>query len=477
MDCINHLRKGEEYQVFCDDGKSAKDIEHRPEFMRMMEAAKEGLIERIIVKKYDRFSRNMREYLNVTNTLDGYGVSVVSLSEPFNTETKEGRMMRNNLLNFAEFERETIAARVKDAYDTRAAETGFYQGGKIFYGYQPERRTVNGKTGSVLVPSVDAEVVRITFNMYRNPKTSLGDILKYFRSVTADTGVKLNVNKDRAAFSQFMRSPLYVRADKEVYRYLMSKGFDIVDDIEAFDGVHGLFRHKRQDGSEYLKLGYHEGLVDAETWLSVQDKKAHNKRIPNNATAKSSWLTGLTKCGICGYALTVKCQQSKLYDTLYRYYNDLGALRTVGCTKKRLKIRPDVVEEKVYEAMKERLESFTIAKSRKEKPDAEAEGIKTELIRIDGEIKTLIGQLAKANDVLFAYIQESVNNLHAKKSELEEKLRNRARKQKEIDTSPLVDPMSRWESLTFDEKHSLALAMIEVVKVSDEHGIDIEFSI
>ena len=31
--------------------------------------------------------------------------------------------MRNNLLNFAEFERETIAARVADAYQTKARET------------------------------------------------------------------------------------------------------------------------------------------------------------------------------------------------------------------------------------------------------------------------------------------------------------------------------------------------------------------
>ena len=69
----------------------------------------------------------MREYLNITDELDRYGVGVISLSEPFNTETKEGRMMRNNLLNFAEFERETIAARVKDAYSTKAVETGFYQ--------------------------------------------------------------------------------------------------------------------------------------------------------------------------------------------------------------------------------------------------------------------------------------------------------------------------------------------------------------
>ena len=34
------------------------------------------------------------------------------------------KVMRNNLLNFAEFERETIAARVADAYNTKARETG-----------------------------------------------------------------------------------------------------------------------------------------------------------------------------------------------------------------------------------------------------------------------------------------------------------------------------------------------------------------
>ncbi|MCL2855965.1 MAG: hypothetical protein FWE21_10200 [Defluviitaleaceae bacterium] len=50
-----------------------------------------------------------------------------SLSEPFNATTKEGCLMRNNLLSFAEFERETVAERMKDACNTRAAETGFYQ--------------------------------------------------------------------------------------------------------------------------------------------------------------------------------------------------------------------------------------------------------------------------------------------------------------------------------------------------------------
>lgn len=60
----------------------------------MMQDARDGLISRIVVKKYDRFSRNMREYLNITDELDKYGVSVISLCEPFNTATKEDKILK-----------------------------------------------------------------------------------------------------------------------------------------------------------------------------------------------------------------------------------------------------------------------------------------------------------------------------------------------------------------------------------------------
>ena len=89
--------------------------------------------------------------------------------------------MRNNLLNFAEFERETIAARVADAYNTKARETGFYQGGKIYYGYNSERRSVNGKIGSVLVPNEQAEVIRLAYELYKDNSMSLRGVIAYFR--------------------------------------------------------------------------------------------------------------------------------------------------------------------------------------------------------------------------------------------------------------------------------------------------------
>ncbi len=482
-ECIKSLKEGEEYRLYCDDGKSAKDIEHRPAFQQMMSDAKEGLLEWIIVKKYDRFSRNMREYLNVTNTLDGYGVSVTSLTEPFNTATKEGRMMRNNLLNFAEFERETIAARVADAYMTRSIETGFYQGGKIYYGYEPERRTINGKNGSVLVPSDKADVIRTAYQIYQNPETSLNDIIKYLREKEIDisySSVRFNFKKsnmDRSHFSRLLESPLYVKADKEVYRYLVSKGFEIIDGVEAFDGIHGLFRHKRNDGTEYIKVGYHEGLVDSETWLAVQDKKSYTRQIPQNRNAKNSWLTGLAKCGACGYALNLQYSWNVSHTKQWRYFLDSGAYRSNGCGKNRPSLKPDQAEEIGFNAMKERLESLEIAKRERSKPDSETENIKTGIIRLDEEIRKLLDKLADADSVLFDYIQGRIKSLHEKKSELEEKLRTRARKHKEIDTAPLTDPMSRWDYLSVEEKHALAVAMIDVVYISDEKGIDIRFSI
>lgn len=475
-DCIKSLKKGEKYKVYCDDGRSGKDIEHRPAFQAMMADAKDGLIDRIIVKKYDRFSRNLREYLNITDALDKLGISVTSLSEPFNTSTKEGRMMRNNLLSFAEFERETIAARVADAYDTRAQETGFYQGGKVYYGYVPERRTVNGKKGSVLVPSDKADVVRKAYDLYQNPDISLAGVLAYFRNNGIPVNINPQKNMDRSHLSQILKSPLYVRANREVYQYFVSKGYTIVDDVDTFDGVHGCFRHKQRGGSDYIKVGYHEGLVDADTWLAVQDKKSRNSKYPNNGNAKNSWLTGLVKCAHCHYTLALVYSWNAARTKQWRYYIDTGADKAAGCIMKRFKTRPEQVEELAYNAMKARLDNLIIAKSQAEEVDTAAEAIKTEVVRLDGEIRKLMDRLADADDTLFGYIQERVRELDGKKKDLEKEMREKARKHKKIDTTPLIEPMSSWDTLSIDEKHELAATMIQVIYVSDIDGVDIQFA-
>ena len=470
-----------EYRIYCDDGKSGKDIAHRPEFQTMMQDARDGLISRIVVKKYDRFSRNMREYLNITDELDRYGVTVYSLSEPFNTETKEGRMMRNNLLNFAEFERETIAARVADAYQTKARETGFYQGGKMYYGFDSERRTVNGKTGSVLVPSAQAESVRIAYDMYQNPDVSLIQIIKYFQEHSIDTARPVRVgsdktgNMDRPHLSRILESPLYVRADKEVYAYFASKGYEMLDPIEDYDGIHGIFYHKTADGIS-IKLAYHEGLVPAEVWLKVQDKKGHNQKFHNNGKVLNSWLVGMMKCGNCGYAMHINHSQTP-YGS-YRHFYDYGRYTVGGCPHNyATKLKPDQVEDIVFKEMCKRVEQLVIAKHENTQSDPDSEAVRMEIIKVEEEINKLMGRLADADDVLFNYIQDRVSKLHEQKSALERKLQTKARKRRAVDTAPLEEPLKIWDSLTVQEKHNIAVMMIDVVYVSDENGVEVVFSI
>lgn len=488
-DCIRYLESEgifskDSYRIYCDDGKSAKDIEHRPAFQQMMSDAREGLIEKIVVKKYDRFSRNMREYLNITDALDKLGIGVISLSEPFNTETKEGRMMRNNILNFAEFERETIAARVADAYDTRARETGFYQGGKVYFGYQSSRQTINGKKGSVLIPSSQALAVQKAFEIYSKPDASLNDIVDYIRghniSVAYETGSNRNTNLDRSHISRILESPLYVRADQEVYRYFAAQGVEMLDDISAYDGVHGLFLHGKfnnKGGDVFVKVGYHKGLVDAQTWLAVQDKKTHTAKFHGKKKASSSWLAGLVKCAHCGYSLCVQYGWNANGTKQWRYFRDSGYYTTNNCLKRSLKTRPDEVEAAVFEAIEERLNALEIAKRESAVPNPEAEKITAEVIRLEDEIQKLMDKLADADKTLFEYIQKRIGEIDKNKSELEAKLHKLSRRHKAIDTAPLIKPLAKWNELSMQEKRNIAGQIIEVIYVSDETGIDIKFSI
>ncbi len=81
--------------------------------------------------------------------------------------------------------------------------------------------------------------------------------------------------------------------------------------------------------------------------------------------------------------------------------------------------------------------------------------------------------MAEADDVVFAYIQQRIKELHSKKSELERQLQTKARKRKAIDTKPLAEPLAKWDELSMQEKHDVAAEMIDVVYLS-HHSEDID---
>lgn len=286
-------------------------------------------------------------------------------------------------------------------------------------------------------------------------------------------------NLSPSQLSKLLKNPTYVRANAEVYQYLLAQGDEIIDDIEAFDGVHGLKRHKKADGGYYIKVGYHEGLVDADVWLAVQDKKSQHTRLPHNSGAKISWLTGLLKCHHCGYSFQIICVWNYAKTKKKKYFYDIGYRKANGCIQYRSKFKPDDVEEVVFAAMREKLESMEIAKSQKAKPNSELETMKREIIRLEEEINKWLDKLDddSDSDAFTKRVKAKVNALDDKKSEIERKFHALMRKNKVVDSEPLIDPISRWDSLSVEEKNKVAKTMIEVIYLCNESGIDVRFSV
>ena len=113
-----------------------------------------------------------------------------------------------------------------------------------------------------------------------------------------------------------------------------------------------------------------------------------------------------------------------------------------------------------------------------ETPIKEIELLENEIIRIEDDIRSLTDKLIGADDVVFDYIQKRIKELHTQKNELERQKHTKLRKRKSVSIKPLSEPLKRWDSLSVQEQHELAAAMLDVIYLNHENNnVEIHFSI
>src|ERR1700744_115722 len=126
------------HRVYADDGISGTvPLEKRPEGQRILQAARRGEFDQILIYKLYRLGRGTRLILNAVAELEKLGVRVRSMTEEFDTATATGRLMLTMLSGFAAHEREVIRER-SVAGTNRLAEAGAWLGGVVPYGYRKE---------------------------------------------------------------------------------------------------------------------------------------------------------------------------------------------------------------------------------------------------------------------------------------------------------------------------------------------------
>lgn len=97
---------------FVDKGISGAK-EHRPALDRMLSLCRKRSMDAVVVYRYDRFARSLRQLVNALEEFRALDVDFVSLHEGVDTSTPNGRLVFGIFASIAEFERELIRDRVR----------------------------------------------------------------------------------------------------------------------------------------------------------------------------------------------------------------------------------------------------------------------------------------------------------------------------------------------------------------------------
>ena len=97
---------------YVDEGISGSK-EHRPALDRLLSDCRKRLVDAMVVYRYDRFARSLRQLVNALEDFRALGIDFVSLHEGVDTSTLNGRLVFGIFASIAEFERELIRDRVR----------------------------------------------------------------------------------------------------------------------------------------------------------------------------------------------------------------------------------------------------------------------------------------------------------------------------------------------------------------------------
>jgi DNA invertase Pin-like site-specific DNA recombinase len=86
--------------------------ERRPSLDKLVADCRKRLVDAVVVYRYDRFARSLRQLVNSLEEFRALGIDFISLHEGVDTSTPNGRLVFGIFASIAEFERELIADRV-----------------------------------------------------------------------------------------------------------------------------------------------------------------------------------------------------------------------------------------------------------------------------------------------------------------------------------------------------------------------------
>jgi site-specific DNA recombinase len=435
--------------VYEDAGLSGSDT-NRPAFQQMLADAENKRFDCIVVYKLDRLTRSVKDFHDLSEKLDKLKISIVSVTQNLDTSSPVGRLLRNILIDFANFEREMIKERSMDS-KYALAEKGVWLGGHPPYGYK-----VSDK--KLVVDQAEALVVKDIYDQYLKGES--------MRQIMRNTGVKLS------HIERILWNPVYC-------------------------GLLGYSKTKRKPGDKekqrknmdewIICQGEHEPIISREVFETVKAMKEKKIAIPGSRNGEAQIFDNVCYCS-CGLKMYYFHHGNP--KGIYRYYrcNRNNHIDT-GCG---LAVREQWIEEKIVtklsELMNDRQYWKTVEKqanaSSKKDVSAVITKLEEEYKKNKTSIANLIIHMSMESGQEIAYlITPQIKQLEKRQQELTKLIESKKQEgYKEIsihNTQRIItDHMKYWHKMTRSEKRAACKILINklmihkdkvILKLNDEN--------
>ena len=97
------------FKIYNDAGFSGAILE-RPALQELLADLKKEKIDVVLVYKIDRITRSPKDFYQLIESFEQARIDFISITERFDTSTPAGRLLRNIMLTFSQFERELTIA-------------------------------------------------------------------------------------------------------------------------------------------------------------------------------------------------------------------------------------------------------------------------------------------------------------------------------------------------------------------------------
>jgi len=276
----------EQRHIYREKGISGTKKE-RPVLNNLMKAAQGKEFSLVLVYKFDRFSRSLKNLLELVGDLEKRGIGFKSTTETFDTSTPMGKYMLQNLGSIAELEREMIRERTLEG-QIKYLKEGNWKGGITPYGYD-----YNKETHKLEINKEEAKIVRKMYKWIAEEGLTSHSVQKRLNDLGISTKYGNLGKKKQVNGARFWKKRTVGRIlTNEIY-----SGTFIYRKYKYLGRVRGEDNLRPKD--EWIKIKTPR-IVSKKIFDLVQNQINKNKRHSPRNSKYEYLFAHMIKCGYCG---------------------------------------------------------------------------------------------------------------------------------------------------------------------------------